>query len=396
MRVLALSVANEQIEIVRNLPYSDVGTTNGIPNGKVLATTTVSRGNVDFLVETTIRNVDDPFDGQIGSSTNDTAPADYKFMQVDVSVPDSNRDFKTLNLVTYIAPKNLENSSTNGALLVRVIDAGGNPVSDAKVQVVNNSVSPAINIVDVTNNEGKLDIIDVPPSNNYHIEVSKPGYSSDRTYVVSIANPVPSKPDSVVAIQMATTITFAIDKLSELNVKTYTPTCDVSSNIAFTIAGSKQIGDSPVVLKYPETALSTNFSGIKEISDLEWDSYIVAPSSTSQDLIDSDFVSPVTVLPNIPKDIKLVVAPKNTGTLLFRVVDQFGVPVDDAVVTLTKGLFTATSTSNSICLSPGKVTFTGLSDGSYSANISKVGYTDQNISVGMMGAFITQNITLSI
>jgi hypothetical protein len=47
-------------------------------------------------------------------------------------------------------------------------------------------------------------------------------------------------------------------------------------------------------------------------------------------------------------------------------------------------------------LSPGKVTFTGLSDGSYSANISKVGYTDQNISVGMMGAFITQNITLSI
>lgn len=395
MRVLALSVASGQIEIAHNLPYEDVGTIDGIPNGKILSTTTVSRGNLDFVVKTTIRNIDDLFDGQIGSSTkNDTAPADYKFVQVDVSLGFSNPDFKTLSLVTYIAPKNLENNSTNGALLIRVIDAEGKPISGASVHLVNTSFVPNTIVDDVTNDEGKLDVIDVPPAGGYHIEVSKTGYSSDKTYAVSVSNPVPSKPDSMVATQQATAISFGIDRISSLNVKTAIPSCSAASNISFNISGSKQIGENPAILKYPKTSFVTDEEGNKTINNLEWDSYDMGLSSASYDLVSSNPTQPIVLVPNSAKDVQLVVAPKNSGTILFSITDSSGLPITDAVVALTKDTFIATSSSNSTCLPPGKVAFTGISSGLYNVNVSKSGYGDAVFDLNVAADFTSKDIIL--
>ena len=396
MRVLALSVANEQIEIAHNLPYEDVGTVEGIPSGKILSTTTVSRGNLDFLVQTTIRNIDDPFDGQIGSSTkNDTAPADYKFVQVDISLGLERPDFKTLSLVTYIAPKNLENNSNNGALMIRTIDADGKPISGANVHMTNTSVVPNKTVDDVTDNEGKLDIIDVPPAENYHIEVSKLGYSSDKTYAVSSNNPVPSKPDSMVATQQATTISFSLDKVSTLNIKTFTPSCSVADSVSFNVAGSKQIGENPIILKYPKTNFTTNVEGIKTLNNLEWDSYDVELNSQSYDLLDSNPTSPVVLVPDSTEDVKLVVVPKNSRTAVFSIADSVGVPISDALVTITKDLFTASSSSNSTCLSSGKVVFTGLSSDTYDVVVSKSGYNDATFNLYVGDSVTTKDAVLT-
>jgi prepilin-type N-terminal cleavage/methylation domain-containing protein len=181
-KIAALNLANEQFEIIRNLPYSDVGVPGGIPNGKIPHTQTLVRSNISFTVTTTIRNIDQPFDGQIGSTTNDLSPADNKVVEVEVACSTCG-SFTSVTLTTNVAPKNLETASTNGALVIKVFDSNGVPVSDASVHVVNAQVTPNIIIDDVTNVDGVLQIVDAPPGvDAYQITVTKSGYSTDKTY----------------------------------------------------------------------------------------------------------------------------------------------------------------------------------------------------------------------
>ncbi|MEJ0001642.1 MAG: prepilin-type N-terminal cleavage/methylation domain-containing protein [bacterium] len=84
-KIAATSVANEKFEIIRNLPYDDVGIVNGIPDGKLAHTETVTRDNYSFNLTTTVRNQDDSFDGTIGGSPSDTSPADYKLAELDIA-----------------------------------------------------------------------------------------------------------------------------------------------------------------------------------------------------------------------------------------------------------------------------------------------------------------------
>jgi prepilin-type N-terminal cleavage/methylation domain-containing protein len=74
----AVDLTNEQFEIIRNLPYSDVGIYGSIPSGVLTHTQTLVRGQNSYDVTTTVRNVDDPFDGTLGGIPNDLSPADFK------------------------------------------------------------------------------------------------------------------------------------------------------------------------------------------------------------------------------------------------------------------------------------------------------------------------------
>ena len=78
----AVDLANEQLEIARNLPYSQVGIAGGIPTGTMAHLQTVTRDSATFTVTTTVRNIEDPFDGTLGGAPNDTSPADYKLVEV--------------------------------------------------------------------------------------------------------------------------------------------------------------------------------------------------------------------------------------------------------------------------------------------------------------------------
>ena len=65
-KIAATSLANESLEIVRNLPYDDVGIVAGLPVGKIPRTQDLIKDGYAFTVVTTIRSVDDVFDGTIG------------------------------------------------------------------------------------------------------------------------------------------------------------------------------------------------------------------------------------------------------------------------------------------------------------------------------------------
>src|SRR3989344_2956872 len=268
-KVTITDLLNEQFEIARNLPFSSVGLLQGIPSGVLSATTTVVRDNRTFLITRTIRNVDDPFDGIIGGSPNDLSPADYKMLEIS-ALCTSCKNAQEMNATAYIAPKNLETASTNGALFIRVFDANGNPVPQARVQVTNSS--QGIYIDETTSNEGALDIVDaVPGVNAYNIIVTKNAYTQDRTYASSVSNPNPTNPDSTVVLQQVTQNSFVIDRTSDLNIRTINNLCEVIPSVPFSINGTKLIGISPDVYKWSGD-FTTDASGEKLVSSIEWDS----------------------------------------------------------------------------------------------------------------------------
>ncbi len=346
VKVTATALINEQFEIIRNLPYTDVGIVSSIPAGVLTHEQTLVRDGVSFFVTTTVRNVDDPFDGQIGQSPNDLSPADYKIVEVDVSC-DTCKNFTPMSVTSKIAPKNLETASTNGALFVQVIDANGQPVEGADVHILNKAPNPDLVIDDVTNAQGMLQIVDVPPGVNvYEITVSKDGYTSDQTYLSGdVSNPNPLKPHATVALQQVTAITFVIDYVSTIKFSSITALCAPISSIDFSLAGSRLIGTSPDTKKY-SASHTTNSSGKKTVSDMQWDTYTITLTDPSYDLVGVNPLNPFDVIPGATQDVDLIVAPKNTKSLLVSVRDASTLlPVSDAEVTLSLNPFTKTLTT---------------------------------------------------
>ena len=339
IRAAAIDLVNEQFEIAHNLPFASVGLINGVPNGVLLATSTIVRNNISFLVTTTVRNIDDPFDGQIGSTTkNDLSAADYKLIEVEISCA-ACKNFTALTYSTYIAPKNLEAASTNGSLFINVFDANGIPVSDANVHVENNALTPKIIINDVTNQSGQLQIVDTKPSvKGYEITVSKSGYSTDKTYKPGLAaNLNPIKPHSTVALQQLTKISFAIDKTSRLELNTVDSSCSPVSSVPVRITGVKTIGASPTVYKF-NNSYTTNSSGFLGLDNVEWDNYSFNFGSSTYDLIGTNPLWPVFVSPNSTVSVNAILATKNPNRLVVTVKDNVSsLAVTDANVTLKNG-----------------------------------------------------------
>jgi prepilin-type N-terminal cleavage/methylation domain-containing protein len=336
VRIVAAELVSEQIEILRNLPYTSVGVQGGIPSGVIVAVKTVVRDGFSFLVNTTVRNIDDPFDGTIGGSPNDLSPADYKKVEVEVTCPTC-RGFSSASFTTSISPKNLETTTNNGALFVQVLDGNGQPVSDASVTVVNASSTPPINLTDSTGANGMLQLVDVPPGvNTYHISVTKPGYTSEITYpIAGVGNPNPLKPHATVVIQQVTQISFSIDMFSSMNVSSVTSNCASIPAVDFNLKGTRLIGLAPDVLKYDQNHASDGF-GALILPALEWDSYALTVNEPAYNLAGTVPIAIFALTPNTALNFQMILAPKINKAVMVSVKDAATqLPVSGATVRLT-------------------------------------------------------------
>lgn len=377
-KLAAVDLANEELEIIRNLPYSDVGIAGSIPPGKLSHSQTVIRGGNSFGVTITVRNIDDPYDGTLAGSPGDTAPADYKVAEVEINCPVCKK-FTPIVVTTRVAPKNLEAASNNGSLFIRVFDANGNPVPDANVHITNTQTSPNIIIDDVTNVNGMLQIVDTPPGvNAYNISVTKAGYSSDQTIVASAGNPNPTKPPATIVLQQVTQVSFIIDKVSSFAVSSVTQTCASVPSIDFSLVGAKVIGTNPDVLKYDQTKV-TNGSGSLTVGSLEWDTYTFTPTDTDYDLIGMNPISPINLIPNTNQPVQLVVANKNPKTLVITLKDSAtSLPLSGVDVTLAKvGLASTTKTTGQGFIN--QTDWSGGSGQATSTDVTKFFSSDGNI-----------------
>src|SRR4029079_12929408 len=99
------------------------------------------------------------------------------------------------------------------------------------------------NLTDTTNNEGLLQLVGIPTSTQgYQITVSKPGYSTERTYQLGdAANPNPLKPHSTITAGAVTSVSFAIDRLSPLTVYSSDVVCTPVGGRPFSMTGAKLI-----------------------------------------------------------------------------------------------------------------------------------------------------------
>lgn len=346
-RLVGAALAREEFEIIRNLPYVNVGIVGGLPNGTVPHIETVTRNNIPFTVETTIRSVDDPFDGTLGGIPNDTTPSDYKLVQIDIDCAVC-QGYATQSFVSYVAPRALETPTSSGALFVQVIDANGQPVPDADVHIVNTKITPSITIDDTTNKNGLLQIVDAPPGvNAYQITVSKSGYSTERTYTPGAAgNPNPSKPDATVVAQQITQLSFAIDRTGAIAASTVSATCAPVGGVAFFLNGAKNIGTNPTVRKYSQS-LTTDGGGLKSISGLEWDSYdALIATSSAYDMAGTIPLAPISLAPGATQNLQFVVRAKNSRAFLLTVKDAAtGLALSGANATLENGAFSDAQTT---------------------------------------------------
>lgn len=302
-RIAARHLANEKIENIKNLPYENVGLVGGIPEGVIEPNEIISINDLSYEVKTDIFYVDDEFDG---NAPLDTSPEDYKRVRIEVSwngIAPSNKN--PVILITDIT-SNLFSSTEGGTLKIFVVNANGDPISQADVNIYSDDVDPIYSYSTKTDNDG---IVSRPGLTEciecYEITVSKEGYSEDRTHSTSeVANP--SKPHVSIFEDDVTQTNFTIDTLGNINISSKNSRDNLFTdlgNVSFRIHSNKIIGTDTLaqpVYKYDEI-LATDASGNLNLNDIEWGVYYIEMSPlTSHDISGTS--------PNLP----LYLAPSDT------------------------------------------------------------------------------------
>lgn len=287
-----MSLVSQQLEYVRGLPYTSIGTVGGIPSGPVaqLATTTIN--NIPYTVRTLVLYVDAPQDGS-GSSDSTGVTADYKLVKVEATWTIKNAPRSTF-AVTHIAPHGVESLTNGGTLRVNVFDAVAAPVPDASVRIQNTTTVPTIDLTLESDAQGVVLIPGAPAASNYQISVTKSGYSSAQTYTVTTGNPNPNPGHVAIANQQTTTASFGIDRTGSIRFNTYSPldvgffsdTFTNQNNLSATTSTTVS-GGALVLFDDPMTGYPSNGDALSAVIAppqlASWDTLTVAgdtPSNT--------------------------------------------------------------------------------------------------------------------
>jgi prepilin-type N-terminal cleavage/methylation domain-containing protein len=218
-KIIATAITNDQIEKIRNLPYSDLGTKNApLPyaQGVLDSATTTVLNNLEYQIETKVKFIVDEADG---TGAADSCNWDYKRAEVKVSWTGSFAG--EVKLTTDVAPKDIiEEVQTcqaqpGGILSVLVFDAFGSPVPSPLMEVFNPETDERVDFA--TPADGSHDF--PLATSTYKVVVSKGGYSSEKTYGADeIATP--AKPNPIILVGQITPTSFSIDRLSSFSVDT--------------------------------------------------------------------------------------------------------------------------------------------------------------------------------
>ncbi len=245
----ATALAVERMEMIRNLPYSEVGTVGGMVPGDIPQTETVTLNGIQYTRSVFVNYVDDPRDGE-GSNDENGIVADYKVVRVEVSWPGSS---KSIVFVSNIVPKGIETLEGGGTLKINVFDASVLPVPSAQVHIENSSANPPISTNVLTNSDGKVVFPAATTSSAYEITVTKDGYSTAQTYPADAYNVSPNPGNLTVLEGQTTEASFVIDKLSSKTIRTWEPVKDFDWSDTF--------DDWSKVSDYASTTASTTANG---------------------------------------------------------------------------------------------------------------------------------------
>lgn len=335
-KTVVASLANDYMELVRNLSYLQVGTLTGNPNGSLADLTNPILKNIEsasYKIYYEVTYIDDPADGVFPT---DLAANDSKQVKMNVLNVLTNQ---VNSFVTTVSPKGLEGSSNAGALWVKVFDYQGQPVSGANVHIEYPTTTPTIVLDRQTDSAGNWIEVNLPAAVNlYRIVVTKSGYSSDQTYPVSADNINPIKPDATIANGQITQVSFAIDLVSNLTIKTQNNTCQSIDGINLNVRGAKLIGTPPDVYKFDQNYTSSG--GQIVMNNIEWDTY-TPTMLTGQSYVvkGTSPIQKIDVLPGSNQTFFMILGANSTANSLLIVVKDgaTGAALEGALVHLRKG-----------------------------------------------------------
>lgn len=381
VRATALEISQMRMELIQNLPYEDVGTVGGIPDGSLEPVELTERNGLTYTVTTSVQYIDDPYDGL---SPADAINTDYKRVRVETSWEGAYRSRVPVTLVSQISPRDTEIDVPGGTLNIRVFNASGIPVSNATVTIDNTDVNPEIHVTTLSDGEGRISLPGSPPCTAcYRIAATKTGYSTERTYGTDeVANPV--LPHVTVIENDVSEVSLAIDEVGRIVVSSYNTSSQPIANLIFTLKGSRIIGydtlDNPVY-KYEKT---TNTGGFTvQISALEWDTYTLGFESSAHTLAGYSPLLPVSLPPKGFSDIKIMAVPKQNASLLLVVQDAFGTPLASASARLTNpiGYDETLLTAQPGQINYGQAFFPNLTTETYGITVNLEGYQEATASV---------------
>lgn len=321
-KINAVDLANEKMEMIRNKPYNDLVSELG--NIPCPATTTpilgherVNRDGIDFDVETRIYYFDDPFDGLFTGGA-DLYPYDYKKAEITVRKYDRKDDSANFlaRITTNISAKAAETPSNTGIIKFCVVDSIGGPVVDADITIYNSSVNPAVYIHANTLADGCLMVPNLPPdaaNQNYHLEATKFGYSTDQTYDRTVNNQNQNQRDVGVIAQLVTPQTLHIDRLSTMSINVVNQDNTPAAGLPIHIEGAKLKWTNPDTPKFVGS-YTTDASGHIEIPNMEYDEYVIT-TATGKYILTTSPYQPVDLKANVLPQIVNIVVSDNSSAL---------------------------------------------------------------------------------
>jgi hypothetical protein len=296
---IATILATNQMEYLKSLPYDSLAVANGsiYTTNPLPATNTKTVNGLSYIVTTTINYVDDAYNGcaQYPSLALEKlycrnypppsgAPAigngdDYKIINVSVKRPGG---AVLTSLDTEAASRVAETASSTGALLVTVIDSSGDPITGAAVTVVNNTLSPTLNLAETSDANGVAIFYGLPPDStaDYVVSASESGYSSISTIAAS-GSLQPTYPNQNIVVQETSSITLTIKEQgspSLLAQAVDTNGNPISGLKLYLKGGYKKYTSSTNTQYYydnlsPDTRPATDSSGFTAFSNLAPGSY---------------------------------------------------------------------------------------------------------------------------
>ncbi|MFA5993646.1 MAG: carboxypeptidase-like regulatory domain-containing protein [Parcubacteria group bacterium] len=396
-RLGAVSLANEKMEIIRNLKYDDVGIVGGIPSGMLLAEEDVYASKKRYHVKTFVQYIDDPFDGV------SPIDLDYKRVKVTVSWLGPKGNTSVMSLVSRFVPPGMEQSISGGGVLsINVMNSKGIGVPQASVHVINNALIPKIDVTAMTDNTGNLMLPGAPQSiGQYYITVTKGDYETVNTIdPVSVTYSVTDTPASVVG-GMMNVKSLIQDQVSGLKIATVDTLGVPLPGVNFHAEGGRILGfdmaQSPAAPIYNiKSDNTTDAEGKKEFLSISPGQIFITPLGpppVGYTLVKNSYFTEYNSLmstysfilaPAEPKEVILKYADNNAASLLMTVKNN----ADSTLISNAKVILSNADgySEEVITGKDGTAFFPGTSSplvlGSYNLKVVAEGYaelTEENI-----------------
>jgi type II secretory pathway pseudopilin PulG len=405
-RFIAISLANEKMEVVRNLAYDKIAHTGATPPGNLRQEEYITRMGKEFHVRTRIRNEDDPLDGTLDGTPKDVNFVDYKNVRIEVSW---DSDAYNVTLASRFVPPGIESSAANlGVLVVNVYsDQSKSNVSGSTVLVTN--AATGFHETDETDNFGRLMLVGLPESTKkYQVTLAKSGYEAVATlppYPATNYNPTDTH--ASVIKSAVNTIDIIQNKTANLKIKTTDYLNQSVAGMNFYLKGGRVMGTTvpadPLVPGDPKYKIDehaqTEADGEKDYDAVSPGQYEFTLEKTGYTLIGLNAVSPFLLASEQTLPLAVKVSPNNVTALLINVKKDLTTPIAGASVHLTNiGGYNTTLTTDA----NGMVFFPNVADppfaaGPYNFSITAAGYKDVSDSVTVTaGSLETKEVVMTI